>query len=89
MADHRISFTEYPTTGAIRNLIVDGAHWVSVGSAHSQASGAAQRARQELLLDLKEQVEGMPDALTGAPGRATVLDIEDVLDAINNRLKEF
>jgi hypothetical protein len=90
MADHQISMSlaEYPN-GKIRSIVADGTHWVTVSTSNMSANISAMKAREEVLLALKEEVEGMPDALTGAPGKATVLDIEDVLDAINNRLKEF
>lgn len=88
MADHRITITEFPH-GKIRSIIADGTHWVSVAQSGINASVASKQARKEMLLVLKGEIEDLPDALTGEPGRATVLDAEEVIDIINKKLKEF
>lgn len=54
-----ISIGQYPN-GKIRSIVADGTHWVTVSSANMSASIAAKQAREEILLNLKEQVEGLP-----------------------------
>jgi hypothetical protein len=88
MAEHTISFTEYPH-GKIRSIIADGTHWVTVSESGINASVASKQARKEMLLALKEEVEGMEVRLPWGPAGSAMVSRGSVLDAINNRLKEF
>jgi hypothetical protein len=91
MADHQISFTEYPH-GKIRSIIADGTHWVTVSESGINAGVAAKQARREMLLVLKGEVEELHEwPAFQADGSLDPFDAvlrSAVLELINNRLKE-
>lgn len=97
MADHHISFTEYPH-GKIRSIIADGTHWVTVSESGVNASVASKQARREILLVLKDEVEGLssPTRIEVEESGAVVSVPVDrlvfrtaVIDIIDRLLKEF
>ena len=81
----RFRFSEYPN-GKVRSLIVDGTHWVSVASANGQEERGAEKARREVLADLRAKAEELPVRLTD-DGVGTSLHLyvkrADVLALIN------